>query len=187
MRTRSLLESFLLTGVILWISIVPGTGQARVYFNTTPEDFFQKTNFIFVGELLDKQSFRSDDGRFIMTRHVFQLREAIKGDPGPQVEIVEYGGTLAEMTLEVSHTPAYLVGQEYLVFTYQDLRKQNRTWAGPLGQLPVLKDARGRRAVRLYASHPLTQVLQDRSILQDLELLSRGLREALKETAHENR
>lgn len=150
--------------------------------NLSGKDFLEKSNLIFSGKLVEKKSFRSDDGRFILTRHVFKVHDPIKGNLGELVEITEYGGTVGDMTLAVSHNPSYAVGQEYLVFSYLDLERRNRTLGGPWGQLPVVSDQSGKQAVRLYSSHPLREVLggEQAGRMHDLQELSGRLREAIK-------
>jgi hypothetical protein len=151
----------------------------RRYFDVQGANYFLDTNFIFVGKLVGRESFRSSDGRFIFTRHIFQVQEAIKGNPGNQVEITEYGGTVGRESMSVSHGPAYLVGQEYLVFSYVDLLRHNRTLAGPLGQFRLIAEKNGRRMVRIPPSHPLHEVLdpQGAPLFQDVSTLSAKLRE----------
>ena len=154
----------------------------RGYFDVKGADFFEKTKTIFVGKLLAKESFRSEDGRFIFTRHLFAVQETIKGDPQERVQIIEYGGTLNGMTMRVSHGPRYLVGQEYLIFSYLDLLQHNRTLAGPLRQFRVVRDRQNRGVIRVYSSHPLLQVLHGgkAGIFQDLTTFSSRLRQAVQ-------
>lgn len=167
----------------------------RRYFDVQGTDYFLNTNYIFVGKLVGKESYRGSDGRFIFTRHVFQVEEAIKGNPGSRVEITEYGGTVGKESMGVSHGPAYLLGQEYLVFCYMDLLGHNRTLAGPFGQFRLIADKTGRRMVRIPPSHPLCEVLDagEAPLFQDVSALSKKLRELAvklshtKETGHAKR
>lgn len=168
----------LLSLIFLFVS-VPAMGQR---INLSGKDFLEKSNSIFAGKLVEKKSFRSEDGRFIYTRHVFKVHDSIKGNLGELFEITEYGGTVGDMTLAVSHNPSYAVGQDYLVFSYLDLERRNRTLGGPWGQLPVVSDKSGKQAVRLYSSHPLREVLagEQSGRMHDLRELSGRLREAIK-------
>ncbi|MBI4456406.1 MAG: hypothetical protein HY644_10955 [Acidobacteria bacterium] len=145
-------------------------------------DFFQETNCIFIGKLERKESYRSDDGRFIFTRHTFQVEEAIKGNLDRHVELIEYGGTVGEQTMGLSHGPMYMLDQEYLVFSYLDLLRHNRTLAGSLGQFRVITDSAGRRSIRVYPSHPLREVLgqEKEATFQDLIAFSQRLRKAME-------
>ena len=159
------------------------------YFDVRGADFFEKTNFVFVGKLVGKESYRSEDGRFIFTRHVFQVEETIKGAPGSLVEITEYGGTLGQETLAVSHGPSYTVGQEYVVFSYVDLLRHNRTLAGPLGQFRVVTDSEGKRRIRVYPSHPLHEVLEqpNKATFQELDAWTRQLRKGAEKFSRQKK
>ena len=158
-------------------------------FDVRGADFFQKTNFVFVGKVVEKKSYRSEDGRFIFTRHIFQVSEAIKGEPGSRLEMTEYGGTVGRESMAVSHGPSYAVGQEYLVFSYVDLLRHNRTLAGPLGQFRVVTSQSGERRIRVYPSHPLREVLeqQNEAVFQELKAWSRQLRRAAEKFSNQKK
>ncbi|MFQ5929332.1 MAG: hypothetical protein ACE5MK_06510 [Acidobacteriota bacterium] len=154
----------------------------RGYFNVTGTDFLLKTHLIFVGKLVERNSYRSDDG--IFTRHIFEVKDAIKGDLGNRVEITEYGGTASDLTLTVTHNAHYSLGQEYLIFAYLDLLDHNRTLAGPLGQFQVISDRSGRRVIRIYPSHPLSEVVGRDKTFENLKSFSSQLRDVLEKSSH---
>ena len=149
----------------------------------TETDFLQRTNLIFVGKLVEKESYWSDDHRFILTRHIFQVQDSVKGDPGQLAEIIEYGGTVGELTQEVSHVAHYQLNREYLVFSYLDSFQRSRTLAGTLGQFQVINGGSDQRVVRIYSSHPLASALggQPLSTFQELNVFSAKLRATLEE------
>lgn len=157
------------------------------YFKVSGPDFLERTNFIFVGTLLDQASFRSPDGRYILTRHIFRVEDAVKGKPGTTIEIMEYGGTLGNKSMTVSHSASYQEGGKYLVFSHPRSTAGNRTFAGPLGRFPVLTDEKGNRTVRIYSSHPLLEVLEreEAGILQDLGQFSRQIRSQVERRSGE--
>ncbi len=140
------------------------------YFSVTGKDFLEQTRFVFVGKLVDKVSYRDAEAGEILTKHIFLVSEAVKGDPGDRVEVIEYGGTVDGRTLMVSHGPSYVLGQQYLVFSYLDLLGHDRTLSGPLGQFQVLSGGSGRRAIRLYPTHPLRDALEPDSAATFMEL-----------------
>ncbi len=192
-RLKSLKLYLFLSCLLISTSILL-LGERR-YFDVQGADYLLDTNYIFVGKLVGRESYRGRDGRFIFTRHIFQVEEAIKGNPESHVEITEYGGTVGRESMRVSHGPAYLLGQEYLVFSYVDLLRHNRTLAGPFGQFRLIADKTGRRMVRVPPSHPLREVLDphDIPLFQDVSALSKKLRELagkfsqIKETDHAKR
>ena len=157
---------------------LPALGQRRV--GVEEADFFDKSDLVFVGELVDQESDWDDDHRLILTRHVFRVEDSIKGEPGGLVEITEYGGVVGNIEMNLSHSTRYAVGREYLVFSYQDAERRNRTLHGPLGQFQILSDRSGERVVRMYPTHPLAAFLGDGAVIfRQLEAFSSSLREAL--------
>ena len=177
---RHLFMVAVLLGAV-WATSGPLVAQ-QGYFNVTGADFLEKTELVFVGKLVQKQSFWSQDRGMIFTSHVFQIQDVIKGTPQSPVEIIEYGGTVGDQTVTASHQPRYLLDQEYLVFSYIDLLKHNRTLAGPLGQFPVVRDKEDRRVIRIYTSHPLLEVLDrpDAKLFQELSTFSQRVRQAVE-------
>jgi hypothetical protein len=171
-----------LLGFILSLSFLFLSGQspsARI----TGIDFLEDTHLIFVGKLVEKESYWSDDHRSILTRHIFRVQDSVKGNPGHLVEITEYGGRVGELAMEISHVVRYQLNQEYLVFSYLDSFQRNRTLAGPLGQFQVINIGSDQRVVRIYPSHPLASTLggQPLSTFQELEVFSAKLRATLEE------
>ena len=165
---------------------IAASGQ-HDYFSIQGSDFIEQTQFIFLGKVIGLESFHSDNGQFILTRYRFQVEESIKGAEAEWLEIVEYGGTVGEETVTVSHSPEYGLNQEYLVFCYVDPLQQNRTLAGPLGRLAVLQDHQGKRVARLYSSHPILQVLPafKAQVLWEIGVLAGRLRSVLQGPSHE--
>ena len=158
------------------------------YFSIQGSDFIEQTEFIFLGKVIALESFHSDNGQFILTRYTFQVEESIKGAAeAERLEIVEYGGTVGDETVTVSHSPQYGLNREYLVFCYVDPLRQNRTLGGPLGRLAVLQDQQGKRVARLYSSHPILQVLPapKAHVLWEIGVLAGQLRSALQGSSHE--
>ena len=157
-------------------------GQSRAA-SVADIDFLEESNLIFVGRLVEKESYWNEDHRFILTRHLFQVQDSVKGDPDNLAEIIEYGGTVGELAQQVTHTARYRLGREYLVFSYLDDLQRNRTLAGTLGQFQVINGGSNQRVVRIYPSHPLALTLggQPLSTFQELEVFSAKLRATLEE------
>ena len=174
-------QRHVLLGFILSLSFLFLSGQspsARI----TGIDFLEDTHLIFVGKLLEKESYWSDDHRFILTRHIFQVQDSLKGDPGYRAEIIEYGGRVGELAQEITHTARYQLNREYLVFSYLDEMGRNQTLGGPLGLFQVIQTGSDQRVVRIYPSHPLASTLggQPLSTFQELNVFSSKLRATLE-------
>lgn len=157
-------------------AVWPGPRSPRL----SGQAFLQQAELIFAGRLLSRESFRPAGSPDIFTRYLFEVREVVKGQAGPQVELIEYGGTVGDRTYWLSNTPRYEVGGEYVIFAYTDLLRHRRTWAGSLGQLPVLRDAEGRQLVRVYPSHPLLEVLGPVPVLEEWRRFAEQTRKVLE-------
>ena len=175
-------KQFILLTFILSLTSPFLAGQSRSA-QVADIDFLEESNLIFVGKLVEKESYWSEDHRFILTRHLFQVQESVKGESGYLVEIVEYGGMVGELAQEVTHTARYQLDGEYLVFSYLDDLQRNRTLAGSLGQFRVINGGSDQRVVRIYPSHPLVSTLggQPLSTFQELNVFSAKLRATLEE------
>ncbi len=156
------------------------------YFSFTGQDFLEQTRFVFVGKLVDKVSYRDTEAGRIFTKHVFQVSEGVKGEPGAQAEVIEYGGTVDGETVIVSHQASYVLGQEYLVFSYVDLLGHDRTFSGPVGRLAVVSAADGQKKIRLYPTHPLRQALKpnNAAVFMELDGVCNRIRNRLEEIEH---
>ena len=118
----------LANSALLLAATTAGVLPARQsYFNVKGTGFLEKTELIFMGRLVEKKSFWGGDRQVIFTRHLFEVEDAIKGAPQGKVKIIEYGGTVGETTIRLSHHPHYVLGQEYLVFSYIDPDSPYRT------------------------------------------------------------
>lgn len=179
-------QRFLVLAVVslLTLPILPAQTS---YFSVTGNGFLEGTRFVFLGKLVDKVSYRDVEAGHIFTRHVFQVSEAVKGNPGDQVEVIEYGGTVDGETLQVSHGPSYVLGQEYLVFSYIDLLDHDRTLSGPLGQFQVVSDREGGKTIRLYPTHPLRAALKlgKAPVFMELDSFCDRVRNRLDEIGYE--
>ena len=101
-----------LLGLLLILPLITTFIPAqREYFTVKGSDFLENTTYIFTGKLIDKKSYWSEDGRSIMTRHVFDVQDSVKGAPGGTVTITEYGGTVGNRSMTLSHSCNYLLGQ----------------------------------------------------------------------------
>ncbi|MFQ5740512.1 MAG: hypothetical protein ACE5JX_16015 [Acidobacteriota bacterium] len=186
---RFLQQRKFLAGALLLVASSLSVGGGRQRFRLTGQDFIVQSEAVFVGRLIRAESYESMDGLSLLTRYVFQVEQRIKGQPGDLTEVDEYGGTVGDLTLTVSHTARYLRGQEYLIFTYQDALARQRTFAGPLGGLPVVSSQSGHRVVRIYPTHPLASLLglEKNTGFPGLVAVSQELRGQVERSSHEIR
>jgi hypothetical protein len=98
----------------------PGAAQGG---NPTPvkpitlEWLVANSPFIFVGHLSNTRV--ETDGRgLVITRNIFDVENALAGAASQKtVTLTTLGGTVGDETFSVSHTPEFVSGQTYLIFT----------------------------------------------------------------------
>lgn len=136
--------------------------------------FLKASGTIFRGKLVESNCFVDHETGDILTRYLFQVDETLKGTPSSLLEIVEYGGSVDGVTMVVPHAAQYRTGAEYLVFSWSDDWGRHRTVEGSRGALPLLRDGRGKKSVRLPPDHPLNSLLRSpKGLLVDFESISR--------------
>ncbi len=147
----------------------------------------QAADAVFLGSLRDKESFSSDDGRLIWTRHLFAVQETLRGPAQDTIEIFELGGTVGDVSLTVSHGASYEFARPYLIFARRDEGGRLQTWGGPEGRLTVLQDGSGKSLVRLGTASPLRALMPNpERAFYDLSEIREKLAE-LKPNAEEAR
>jgi hypothetical protein len=73
--------------------------------------------FVFVGRLTDKTAERDSRG-LVVTRNRFAVEDAVVGGTPPAtVTLTLLGGMLGNEEFTVSHTPDFVPGQRYMIFT----------------------------------------------------------------------
>jgi hypothetical protein len=159
-------------------------GEPTGYYSVASTDFLERSDRIFAGRLVDKQSFWKAGN--IFTRYMFDVTHTIKGRSTEHHELIEYGGTVDGVTMSVTHQASYAVGGEYLVISYVDLLGHNRTFSGPLGQFPILSNGSGMKVVRVFGDHPLRKRLVEESgTFVRLDDLSLAIRQELVRGSYE--
>ena len=71
---------------------------------------------IVIGKVRDSETFWSEDGRLILTRHTIDVSETLKGVNDGTAEIVTVGGTIGDLTLYVAGMPVFKPGEDTVVF-----------------------------------------------------------------------
>ncbi len=152
--------------------LVTAMAPAAVHEDATSR-FLGRAEKVFVGRVIRAESQTTPDGRLILTHYRFATQEGLSG--GSTVELVEYGGSVGDTTLTLSHGVDYRLGSIYLVFAGRDEVGRWRTINGSQGRLLVIVDKSGRKLVRVFPGHPLAALLGgEPAIFHDLgEIKSR--------------
>lgn len=68
------------------------------------------------GEVLEVRSFWDAEGRVIVSEALIQVEEAVLGDPGSQVRVKTWGGTVDGYTVEAHGFPKFSAHDRVLLF-----------------------------------------------------------------------
>lgn len=71
---------------------------------------------IVTGTVLESEAYWTEDGKLILTRHRIVVEETLKGAGTGEVTVTTVGGTVGDVTLQVSGMAAFRDGERALVF-----------------------------------------------------------------------
>ena len=98
----------------------------------------------------------ADEGSPIVTRVVLRVLQALKGAPGPQLELELLGGTVGDRTLTISDMPTFVVGEQAFLFLAPG-RSISPLVGFSAGRWPIRRDAfTGREYVTTPSGTPLS-------------------------------
>lgn len=178
----SLLALPLLFSAFTTVNLIAAPSQQTQSFYAVDSKGLLNSDLIFVGQVISTSSFRDSRG-LILTRYEFLIREPLKGKATGTVELTEYGGSVGNESMSVSHSANLSRGQEYIIFAAPDLAGRLRTVGGPLGSLLIVADGYGNRRIRLVSDHPLIGVVGKGPLFRDADELTGRIRSAVQEVA----
>lgn len=84
----------------------------------TFEQLVQQAELIFQGTVTDVKSVSEGEGaqRHISTYVTFQVEDIVKGNPGKSYTIRMLGGTVGDLTMEITDTPKFHQGDREVLF-----------------------------------------------------------------------
>ena len=110
----------------------------------TLRQMVQRADRIFVGQVTAVRSYWT--GPSIHTDVTFRSTLAIKGSAGPVVMLTFLGGTVGDVTLEVTGMPQFEVGDEQVLFATDRLRQMSPLVGVWHGRVIVSRDPRTQTA-----------------------------------------
>jgi hypothetical protein len=113
MKTKHLL-SLILVAVAISCIRVPATTVIPPTF----DQLVQQAELIFQGTVTDMKSVWEGEGaqRHISTYVTFQVEDTVKGNPGKSYTIRMLGGTVGDLTMEITDTPKFHKGDREILF-----------------------------------------------------------------------
>ena len=126
------------------------------------DDLVKEADVIFQGTVTNVRPQWIGEGaqRHIVSYVTFKVEDALKGNPGNQITLRMFGGTVGGQTMEASDAPKFKVGDRDVLFV-----EHNGSQLIPLvgimyGRYQVQKDATGRDAILTDKGAPLTSTAQ---------------------------
>lgn len=79
-------------------------------------DLINKAEVIVAGQVIDSKTYRTSDGKLILTSYTVQVGETIKGKTPAAVTVTTIGGKLGNTALHVSGMPQFQTGENAVLF-----------------------------------------------------------------------
>lgn len=138
-------------------------GNATTVIPPTFEEMADRADLVFVGKAVNSRAEWRTGGtdRVIFTFVEFEVQELLKGNSGKTVTLQFLGGTVGDVTLEVSGIPRFNAGDRVVLFV-----EKNGVHFCPLvgmfhGKYGLHKDeTTGRDMVLMYNGKPLRDVTE---------------------------
>jgi len=124
-------------------------GSATTVHPPTLAQMVGRADRIFVGEVIEVRSYWTGDS--IHTDVTFTASENLKGPANPVHKLTFLGGTVGDVTLEVSGMPRFTAGDEQVVFATDRLRQISPLIGFSHGRVLVSRDPASRIARVLRA------------------------------------
>jgi microcompartment protein CcmK/EutM len=112
MKRTVLLFSIAIFGVL-------GQLQATSVQRLSFEELVAKSQAIVQGSVVSTKTYRSSDGKLILTSYTIQVSESLKGSPGKTVTLTTVGGRIGNTVLQVSGMPVFQPGENAVLFLEQ--------------------------------------------------------------------
>jgi hypothetical protein len=93
--------------------------QATSVQRLSLDDLISKAGSIVEANLLSTRTYRSPDGKLILTSYTFSVQESLKGSTGSTVTVTTVGGRDGNTILHVSGMPVFQTGKKAILFLEQ--------------------------------------------------------------------
>jgi hypothetical protein len=128
----------------LWVALVPLRAAGSTFANPPSfDELVDRARTIFVGEAIDTRAIweSTPQGRSIVTQVTFKVDDVWKGSVGAVTRLEFLGGTIGDVTLDVSGVPSFRVGQRDVLFVSGDSLTVSPLVGFMYGRLRVERDA----------------------------------------------
>jgi hypothetical protein len=80
------------------------------------DDLVTTASSIVEGDVVGSRTYRSADGKLILTSYTINVRESLKGAPGSIVTLTTVGGRIGNTILHVAGMPVFQPGEKAVLF-----------------------------------------------------------------------
>ena len=109
----------LLAGLIVSAALLIGLStvtRATTVERLSLEDLTRRSQSIVEGVVRGARTYRSPDGKLILTDTTIEVTEAIKGQVARTIDVTTVGGQIGDTVLHVGGMPAFSTGESTIVF-----------------------------------------------------------------------
>jgi hypothetical protein len=125
--------------------------RALMIPETSFEELVARADGIYLGRVLDKRCAWNAERTRIYTHYTVEVEQAYKGFMPGRIELVELGGEVDGLAMEVEGAPSYAAGEQAVIFVHAEGgRLMTLHWFQ--GKLAVEEEWPGRRKVRMRGS-----------------------------------
>jgi hypothetical protein len=98
--------------ILVFLDSLHATTVRRLSF----DDLVAKAEVIVAGQVIDSRTYRTSDGKLILTSYTVQVGENIKGKAPTTLTVTTVGGKLGNTVLRVSGMPQFQPGENAVLF-----------------------------------------------------------------------
>jgi len=159
----------------LFIHSLSGISMATSVRQVTLQEMIDTCEFVFEGRVVEIAPRLAPDGNKISTYITFEIIEIIKGNhPGGRIELSFLGGTVGDLTLEISGMHLPELGEKGIYFVESLRRRQVHPFYGwDQGHFLIREGPDGAERVTTQSMKPVLGL--DSGLLRNLNSLSSGV------------
>jgi len=127
---------------LLCVFLPPRVASSTVVIPPSFDELVTRAQSIFVAQVIDRRAIweTTAQGRSIVTQVTFKVDDVWKGSVGPITRLEFLGGTIEDVTLEVSGVPAFSIGQRDVLFLAPDIKTISPLVGMMYGRLRIERD-----------------------------------------------
>jgi hypothetical protein len=102
----------LIAAIVSIVTPLSATSVRRLSF----EELIRTASTIVEGSVVDSHTYRSADGKLILTSYTINVQENLKGTPGSTLTVTTVGGRIGNTILHVAGVPVFQPGEKAVLF-----------------------------------------------------------------------